>query len=181
MTESMLAAVRDAAAGNGGGEALTPAALEAARAESHAAGRTEGIALGRTEGAAAERSRILGIQAAAFAGQEALAAELIGDGATTPEAAALRFNTALKAKGPNHVAALSAMDAQARVPANGTAQGGGNGGEKKTYSQDREGWMAEWKDTPALRADYVTAEDYAAARKIEAEGRVKTASKRAAA
>jgi len=171
MTESMLAAVREAAAGNGG--ATATAALDAARAEGHAAGLAEGRTAGLAAGAAAERTRILGIQTAAFAGQEALAAQLIADGTTSPEAAALRFNADLKAKGPNHVAALSAMDAQVRVPANGSAQGGG-GDAKKTYTADKAGWMAEWKDTPSLQADFVTAEDYAAAKQAEASGRVKT-------
>lgn len=168
MAESMLAAVAEAASG----AAPSAAALDAARAEGHAAGLAEGRTAGIAAGAAAERTRILGIQTAAFAGQEALAAQLIADGTTSPEAAALRFNADLKAKGPNHVAALSAMDAQVRVPANGSAQGGA--GEKKTYTADKAGWMAEWKDTPSLQADFVTAEDYAAAKQAEASGRVKT-------
>lgn len=143
------------------------------------AAHNEAVTRARAEGAAAERTRILGIQGAAFAGQEGFAAEMVADGATTPEAAALRFNSALKAKGPNHVAALSAMDAQARVPANLSAQGGG--GEKKTYTADKAGWMAEWAETPSLKAAFVTGEDYAAARAAEAGGRVRTVGRSAAA
>lgn len=170
MTESMLAAVREAAAGNGGG-ASASAALDAARAEGHAAGLAEGRTAGLAAGAAAERSRILGIQAAAFAGQEALAGQLIADGTTTPEAAALRFNADLKAKGPNHVAALSAMDAQVRVPANGSAQGAG--AETKTYTADKAGWMAEWADTPALQAEFPTKESYASYKAGVASGAIR--------
>jgi signal peptide peptidase SppA len=43
-----------------------------------------------------ERERISGIQAAAFPGQEELAAEMIADGKTSPGEAAIRFNAAEK-------------------------------------------------------------------------------------
>lgn len=178
--ETLLGAVSAAAAAGAAPASPSPPAaamtVERMRAE-HPAIAAALLA----EGATFERDRVLGIQAAAFVGQEALAAELVADGKTTPEAAALKFNAALKAKGPNHVAALSAMDPQARVPANLSPQGGAGGGEKKTYSADKAGWMAEWKDTPALQADYLTAEDYAAARSLEGAGRVKTVPPRAAA
>src|SRR4051812_28967347 len=62
--------------------------LSTTSAAALSAGRSEGAA----EGARAERTRVLGIQAAAFAGQEALAKEMIDDGKTSPGEAALRFN-----------------------------------------------------------------------------------------
>lgn len=70
--------------------------------------RSEGIAVGAT----AERERILGIQAAAFAGQAELAAQLIADGKTSPGEAALRFNQDHKAKGAAHLGAIEAADKQ---------------------------------------------------------------------
>lgn len=133
-----------------------------------AASRLEGVAAG----SAAERERILGIQRIALAGHEPLVAEMVGDGKTTPPEAAMKLIEAAKAKGPDQLANIAAMDRHVRVPANQTAQGGGS--EAKTYTADKAGWMAEWKDTPALQADYVTAEDYAAAKQAEAGGRVKT-------
>ena len=55
-----------------------------------------------------ERERISGIQAAAFPGQEALAAEMIADGKTSPGEAAIRFNAAEKKVRADSGAAIAA-------------------------------------------------------------------------
>lgn len=71
---------------------------------------------GRSEGASAERERILGIEATAMPGHEALIAELKADGKTTPDQAAGRVLKAEKAKLQGSADALS-NDAPPPVPA----------------------------------------------------------------
>lgn len=59
--------------------------------------RQEGFQAGLTDGAKAERERILGIQALAMPGHEALVAELVADGQTSAQEAAVRLLRAEKA------------------------------------------------------------------------------------
>ena len=140
-----------------------------------AAARQEGAETAGPAAAKAERERIAAIQAAAFAGQETLAAELIADGRTTAAEAALRFNQDLKAKGPDHVAALRAMDAHARVPANPT--GGASAATTEAVPQTDDGWKAEFNaQTPAgaaLRAEFGAEANYLAFKRADAGGKVR--------
>lgn len=88
-----------------------------ARAAGEAAGREAGLTEGRTagtvDGAAAERARILGIQAHGVPGAEKLVAEMVADGATTPDQAGARILGELKNQGPRALAALKADEAKA--------------------------------------------------------------------
>ena len=123
----------------------------------------------------AERSRILGIQQAAFPGQEAMAAGFIADGTSVGDAA-LAFNRDLKAKGPDHVAALRAADAHVRVPANLSA--GGAGAEAaaaggKAVPQNDEGWTAEYNASADLQAEFPSLGSYLGYRRGSAAGRVR--------
>lgn len=104
------------AAGSAGiSEAEHKGAVDKARAE----GKAEGV----TEGAKTERERILGIQAAAFAGQEKLVADLIQSGASLGDAA-LALNKAQKEKATAHIDALRAADSRvAGVTSTATADG----------------------------------------------------------
>ena len=148
--KSMLAAVHEATQS----DKPTDEQLAVARAAGHLAGVEQGRAEGRAEGAegaaVAERERILGIQDAAFVGQETEARAMIDDGATTPAQAALAFNAALKAKGPDHVAALRAADARVRVPANPSAAGGADT-PQAAVPQTEEGWREEYANSEALQ------------------------------
>lgn len=103
---------------------------EEGRAAGHAAGLEEGLATGRSAGleegrkagADAERARILGIEAQALPGHDALIAELKADGVTTPEQAAIRVIRADRERGD---AALGQLRHQAdRVPPVGFAAPG---------------------------------------------------------
>lgn len=124
-----------------------------------------------TDPAKAERERILGIQQAAFPGQEAMAQEMIADGKTTPGEAALRFNADMKAKGPDHVASLQAMDQHVQVPANPT---GGAAVEPSGVEADTpEAWGAKYDKTPALQNEFGSKEAYVAYRQGVADGRIR--------
>lgn len=70
----------------------------------------------RAEGAAAERARILGVEAQALPGHEALVAELKADGKTTPEMAAVAILAAEKKTGQRVLAGLQA-DGTVAAPA----------------------------------------------------------------
>jgi len=124
--------------------------------------------------AQAERERVLGIQNAAFAGQEAMAADFIARGTSVGEAA-IAFNAALKAKGPDHVAALRAMDAQVRVPANPSAGAGGD--KPKAVPQTADGWKAEFAGSAELQAEFGSEADYVAFKTGTAKGAVRILSK----
>lgn len=121
----------------------------------------------------AERSRILGIQQAAFPGQEAMAAGFIADGTSVGDAA-LAFNRDLKAKGPDHVAALRTADAHVRVPANLSAAGGGAEADAaKAVPQNADGWKAEYEASAELQAEFPTVAAYLGYRQGSAAGRVR--------
>jgi hypothetical protein len=129
-------------------------------------------------GAAAteERNRILGIQAAAFAGQEALAAELIADGKTSPGEAALRFNKAEREKGGQRLHALAAADP--KVPAAPTTANPPSAEPKTTFENNEDGWKAEYAATAALKSEFLTESDYVAFKKADARGGVKILSRK---
>lgn len=93
-------------AGREAAETAAKSQIDAARAE------------GRAEGATAERERILGIQAAAFKGQDDLVTKAIEDGMDVG-AAALAFNADEKQKGERHLSKLAA-DEPADLPQPGT-------------------------------------------------------------
>lgn len=126
----------------------------------------------RTAAATAERNRILGIQAAAFPGQEALAAELIADGMTSPGDAALRFNKAEKDKGGQRLQALAAADP--KVPAAPTTANPTTPAQPQAQvEQTEDGWRAEYAASSELKSEFATATDYVAFKRAESGGKVK--------
>jgi len=135
------------------------------------------------EGASAERARIEGIRSAMFAGQDALAAQMIADGRTTPGEAALKFNADHKAKSPDQLAALAAADKHVRIPANGGALAGPAAGEQQRTEvpQNEAGWRAEWAGSAALQREFVRADDYVALMKSETGRTARSISRPAAA
>lgn len=150
--------------------AAAPAATAAATVPATAAAPA---AADQASAVQAERSRILGIQQAAFPGQEAMAAGFIADGTSVGDAA-LAFNRDLKAKGPDHVAALRAADAHVKVPANLTAAGGGaEGAGAKAVPQNADGWKAEYEASAELQAEFPTVAAYLGYRQGAAAGRVR--------
>lgn len=141
-------------------EAAVAAAREEGRTSGFAAGRAEGlnegqaggspgeqeIAASRAAGAAAERTRILGIQAHQLPGTEALVAEMVADGTTTPDQAAARILGEVKAQGPRALQALKA-DEPRRTGSGATAAGGG---DLSAYDRGRViALRAKGKEVPA--------------------------------
>jgi signal peptide peptidase SppA len=86
-------------------------------------GRAEGRAEGLAQGATAERDRILGIEAHAYPGHEAVIKEMKADGKTTPDQAAARILVAERTALANAGADLR-TDAPKPVPAGDTPTAG---------------------------------------------------------
>lgn len=158
------------------------AAVATARAEGEAAGRAavEGdlpaqLAAARAEGAGAERARIAGIEAAALPGHEALVAAMKADGAVTAEAAALRILNAEKALRAGQLQGV--MDVERATGNVGSAPLAGDrpGAAAPGASSPKtpEALRAEYDASDKLRAEFPTAEGYAAFAKAEAAGRVR--------
>lgn len=172
--QTLLGAVQEAAMNNTADPATTaaaPAAPVAMTAERLRADHPGLIAEMCAAAATTERERVLGIQAAAFAGQEALASELIADGKTSPGDAALRFNKAEKDKGGQRLTALAASDP--KVPAAPTTANPPAPVSATSYEQTEEGWKAEYAAKPELKSEFVTEADYVAFKKADARGGVK--------
>jgi signal peptide peptidase SppA len=123
-------------------------------------------AAAETRGATAERERILGIEAQAMPGQDALIAEMKADGKTTPAEAAVRVLSAMKAQGGGALAMLEKMDRAAEGVVS-TPSGASPDGVKPKASTP-EGWKAEWEASDKLKAEFPTVESYVATMKREA-------------
>ena len=127
--------------------ALTMESLQADHAEL-AAGLID-------QGAEAERNRILGIEANALPGHEALVAELKADGKTTPDQAASRILKAEKDSG--------AADCRARLAAVEEAAAAAEAGmpeqSSSVHLSDDE-LAARWRSNKSLHADYPTVDVY---------------------
>jgi signal peptide peptidase SppA len=119
--------------------------------------RTEGVAAGT----AAERERILGIQAAAFAGQGDLVTAMISDGKTTPGEAALRFNQALKTSGAQHLNAIAGMDTQVSAVKPAPAPASGPIARAEAEMSDDE-LKAKYAASADLKAEFSTEGAYLA-------------------
>lgn len=81
-----------------------------------AAAFPDAVATIRTEAATAERARILGIQAHAEAGHEALIADCVADPACTPDAAAARVLAATRAARSAHLTRLAEAERALQPP-----------------------------------------------------------------
>lgn len=168
--ESGLAAVHEAA----GAVSRTDhdRLVAEARASGEQAGRTAGHAAGLTAGAEAERARLLGIEAQALPGHEALIASCKADPACTPDMAAGRVLAAERKirddqmKGiagvEQHTGKVGAAVTTGPTPPTGAA-----------VPQTADGWKAEWSASAQLQNDFRTAEAYAAYKQGVADGRIR--------
>lgn len=173
--------------------AQTPAAgtpqaeHDAAIARARADGKAEALAEidkakaeAKAEGAAAERERIKGVEDAALPGFDSLVAEMKFDGKTTPGDAALRINRAHKESLAGKAKAIE--DVEKHTGKVNSAPTGNLSANPPVapVAQTKEGWRAEYERTPALQAEFLSADDYAAYKAAEAAGRVKILGNRAA-
>jgi hypothetical protein len=168
--ESGLAAVHEAAG------SITRAdhdrAIGVARQEGDQSGYTRGHTEGLAAGAAAERARLIGIEAHALPGHEALIAACKADATCTPDQAAGRILAAERKirddqmKGiagvEQHTGKIAAAVTTVATSATGAA-----------VPQTAEGWKAEWARIPDLQADFRSADAYAAYAQGVADGRIR--------
>lgn len=115
-----------------------------------------------TAAATAERDRILGIEANALPGHDALVAQLKTDGKTTPAEAAIQILAAERGKAKERESALHAIDKAAEGIASTPSGTGPSGG---TVASTPEGWQAEWEASETLQAEYPTVDAYIATMK----------------
>lgn len=128
-------------------------------------------ATARVEGATAERARILGIEANALPGHDALVAEMKADGNVTPDQAAGRILAAeRKLRGDAAQAIKDVENTTGAVKPAAVAAGHQPAAET---ANTVEGWKAEWAKSDALKAEFETAEQYATFKEAESNGRVR--------
>lgn len=126
------------------------------------------IAEGQELGATAERARILGIEAQALAGHEALIDEMKADGETTPEQAAVRILSAEKAKAE---ARASAIDADAPKPVDHAS--GDDDQEAEGEKTIEEKCQETWDKDASIRQEFGAFKHYLGYEKAQASGRVR--------
>lgn len=136
----------------------------------------------RLEGATAERARILGIEAHAMAGHEALVAAMKADGAVTPDMAAGRILAAEKAARGQQAQAIVDVEkvtggVKAAPQSHPAGAASASAAEKATTP---EGWKAEYAASPQLQAEFASADDYVSLKRAEALGKVRVLGSRAA-
>lgn len=126
-----------------------------------------GFAAKLKQAAEAERARIAAIdeQAAGLSGLDALVKEMKADGNVTPADAAVKILAAQKANLATMRTGLQQLD-NAAAGVSSTLSGGSDAAA--TFSQNEEGWKAEWEATPKLQEEFPTAASYVATKKREA-------------
>lgn len=154
-------------------EAAVAAAREEGRTAGFAAGRTEGL----TAGATAERERLLGIEAHAIPGHEALIAACKADSSVTPDMAAGRILGAEKALRANQLAGIQAVEDQTgKVGAAAASQRRDDGAvqpPKEGEAKSADAYKADYAKSAALQGDFASADAYANYAKGVAEGRIR--------
>ena len=164
---------------------ITQADFDAAIARAHAEGvasaqatHTTALALAKAEAAKAERDRVAGIRAAAFPGQEKLADDMIADGVTTVEQAAVRFIAAEKQSRASHLQGIKDVETAAKgVTAAPTAGADAPSGSNASTPDE---WKAEYAKSPALQKEFGSEAGYVAYMQANSDGRVKILRGRAA-
>lgn len=126
----------------------------------------------RTDGATAERTRILGIEAHATPGHEALIASMKADPAVTPDMAAGRILAADRKQRSDELGAINDVEIANKAVQPAPAANG-NGGAAPKFEQTEAGWAAEFDATDSLKAEFASKGDYVAFKKAEADGRAK--------
>lgn len=125
--------------------------------------------------ATAERERILGIEAIAGAGHEAMIAGFKADGRTTPEQAAFAILKAEKETRGLRMDQIRGVEAETgrvgAAPPPSPAATQSAAAEPQT--QTREQMIAAYEASPALRAEFPTADLYVAFMKAEQSGKVR--------
>lgn len=145
-----------------------PDAHAAIRGEGYEAGKAAGKAEGLEAGAAAERARILGVEAQALPGHEALIAQLKADGTTTPEQAAVQV---LQAERGRAQARLDARrEADGKLPDIGAKAADGGGQSLGSLSFD-ERCKREFDGDPKLQAEFRSVDRYTAWRRTDGAAR----------
>ena len=130
----------------------------------------------RAEGAQAERARVLGIEAFAEPGAEALVAQYKADGVTTPDQAAGGILEHLRGRRAAQLGALVAdEEALAAPPASPSAAGTGTDGAANAAPgvYDEAAERAKFTASAELQAEFREEGRFLAFRKAEASGRVK--------
>ncbi|WP_262048650.1 hypothetical protein [Bradyrhizobium sp. Bra78] len=129
----------------------------------------------RAEGATAERARIIGIEAHAMAGHEALIATMKADATITPDMAAGRILAAEKlARGQQAQAIVDVEKVTGKVVAapqsHPAASATASEAEKGSTP---EGWKSEYAASAALQAEFATVDDYVSLKAAESAGKVR--------
>lgn len=159
--ETIMAQKDPGTAAEAAAKPVTVESLRADHGDLVATIEAEASAKASADAANAERERILGIEANALAGHDALVAEMKADGKTTPAEAAVRILAAEKEKAKARTSALEALDAAA-IGVVSTPSGG-----EGPAAFGPEGWAAAWESDPKLKAEYPTAAAYVAIMKRE--------------
>ena len=157
--------------------ALTPPATHTATvttAADLAAAFPDLCAAIRAEGASAERARIIGIEAHAMAGHEALVAAMKADGSVTPDMAAGRILAAEKvARGQQLQAIVDVEKVTGKVVAAPTSQSAAAAPSDAEKATTPDGWKAEYAASATLQAEFASADDYVSLKRAEAAGKVR--------
>jgi signal peptide peptidase SppA len=117
-----------------------------------------------------ERDRITGILGLPHKGHETLIAGLVADGKSSKADAALAMVEAERSTRERQSAAIAGVEAETGVvkPAAAAA-----GVDPKPEANTADAWKAEWAKTPALQAEFDSAELYAAFKEGESSGRIR--------
>lgn len=122
-----------------------------------------------TSGATAERTRILGIEAIAVTGHEALIEGLKQDGKTSPAEAALAILGAEKSVRAAQLKGIESVEAAtgAIKPSVSAAPAPETPTEKASTP---DGWREEYAKSPALQSEFSSADVYVAFKKADQSG-----------
>jgi len=127
--------------------------------------------------ATAERERILGIEAIAVPGHEALVANMKADGKTTPDQAARHILEAEKKTRGTHLNAIKGVEDEGKKVV--AAPSAGARPETPPKATTPEGWKAEYAASEALQSEFLSVANYVAFKTAESQGRVKRLVQRA--
>lgn len=130
---------------------------------------------GPAASAEAERQRILGVQACSMPGHEALIAEMVADGKTTPEQAAHRVLQAERGRGGQRLAAIKEVETAAAAVQSAPHT---DAGPAKPKADTPEAWREEFAGSPALQTEFSSADAYVSYQQGVASGRIRVINKR---